>query len=132
VVIRWMKFNAVGAIGAAVQLGALWILMRVGLHYLVATALAVETAVLHNFAWHVRWTWVDRPESRSVRSLGRFHLANGLVSLLSNLLLMRVFAGWLGMPVLAANVLAIGLTSILNFLMGDRWVFSTKSADRRL
>jgi putative flippase GtrA len=32
-----------------------------GLDYLVATALAVEAAVVHNFLWHQRFTWIDRP-----------------------------------------------------------------------
>ena len=125
--IRWLKFNAVGLIGVVVQLGVLSLLVKSGVHYLVATALAVETAVLHNYAWHVRWTWAER-----AGSLWRFHLANGLISLLSNLVLMRVFTGWLGIPVLPANLLAIGLTSILNFVLGDRWVFSAKRADRGL
>ncbi len=34
--------------------------LLLGPHYLVATALAVEMAVLHNFFWHRRWTWADR------------------------------------------------------------------------
>ena len=59
--IRWLKFNLVGGIGIAVQLLAL-VLLKTGLHlnYLVATALAVETAVIHNFLWHERFTWADR------------------------------------------------------------------------
>ena len=38
--------------------GVLWLLagpLRV--HYLVATAVAIEVSVLHNFVWHLRWTW---------------------------------------------------------------------------
>lgn len=117
--IRWLKFNAVGIAGAAVQLSVLWLLQRAGLHYLIATALAVEVAVLHNFYWHVRWTWKGREAS-----LLRFHLANGLLSVVSNLIWMRIFTGWLGVPAIPANLLAIALTSIANFLLGDRWVFS--------
>jgi putative flippase GtrA len=116
---QWLKFNAVGMVGALVQLGMLALLTRLSVHYLIATAIAVETAVLHNYFWHVRWTWRGRSGS-----LWRFHAANGAVSLLSNLLLMRLFAGWLGIPVVAANVLAIGITSVVNFLLGDRWVFA--------
>ncbi|MEP6960491.1 MAG: GtrA family protein [Acidobacteriota bacterium] len=117
--IRWLKFNAVGIAGAAVQLSVLWLLQRAGLHYLIATALAVEVAVLHNFYWHVRWTWKGREAS-----LLRFHLANGLLSVVSNLIWMRIFTGWLGVPAIPANLLAVALTSIANFLLGDRWVFS--------
>jgi len=46
--IRWLKFNAVGAGGVAVQLAFLALLVRLGVHYLLATALAVEAAVLQN------------------------------------------------------------------------------------
>jgi putative flippase GtrA len=124
-VIRYLKFNAVGAVGALVQLAVLYLLVRLEVHYLVATALAVETAVLHNYFWHVRWTWKDRPGS-----LWRFHLANGVVSLISNLIWMRLFTGWLEIAPLIANILAILLTSIVNYLLGDRWVFLSARHNR--
>jgi putative flippase GtrA len=50
---RWLKINFVGGLGIGVQLEALWLLVHwAQMHYMVATALAVEAAVLHNFAWH--------------------------------------------------------------------------------
>ena len=115
---RWARFNAVGIAGAVVQLSAIWLLTHASVHYLLATALGVEAAILHNFYWHTRWTWKDR-EPR----LWRFHLANGAVSLLSNLVLMRIFTGWLDVPPVPANLGAITLTSLVNFVLGDRWVF---------
>jgi putative flippase GtrA len=51
-----------------------------------------------------------------------------LLSLVSNIGLMKVFTGWLGMPVLPANLAAITLTSFLNFLVGDWWVFRRANA----
>ena len=122
--LRWAKFNAVGIAGAAVQLGVLALLTKAEVHYLIATAIAVEVAVLHNYFWHLRWTWLDRPPASRLAALLRFNLANGAVSLVSNLVLMRVFTGWLGLPVVAANVLAIAITSVVNFFIGDRWVFA--------
>ena len=42
---RWLKFSAVGAMGAAWQLALLALFTRAaGMHYLVATALSVEAA----------------------------------------------------------------------------------------
>jgi putative flippase GtrA len=59
--VRWCKFNLVGAVGICVQFGVLFFL-KSELHfpYLAATALAVEAAVVHNFFWHERFTWADR------------------------------------------------------------------------
>lgn len=84
---RFLKFNGVGAMGFLLQLGLLALLLHHGTHYLAATAIAVELTLLHNFAWHERWTWRDRPvhaRGRILR-LWRFHATNGLVSLAGNL-----------------------------------------------
>ena len=54
---RWCVFNGIGLAGAAVQLAVLWMLLAARVHYLPATILAVEAALLHNFLWHERWTW---------------------------------------------------------------------------
>ena len=116
--IRWIKFNAVGLMGVAVQLAALTLLTRLGMNYLVATALAVETAVLHNYLWHKRWTWGGRPGR-----LWRFQLSSGLLSVVSNVVLMRVFTGWGGLPPVPANLLAIMGGSLVNFWVTERWVF---------
>ncbi len=124
---RWLRFNAVGAAGVAVQASMLTVLVSLGgMHYLAATAIAVESAVIHNFLWHWRWTWADRtgPESHGFFvSLLRFHLGNGLVSLTGNLAFMRLLVGTAGMNPIAANLLSIALCSLLNFLLSDRWVF---------
>lgn len=130
---RWLKFNAVGLLGVAVQLASLAVYSRLlRIHYLAATAMAVETAVLHNFVWHELWTWRERRSPQggaaaTARRLLGFHLGNGLVSLLSNLALMRFLVGTAGTPVLPANMLSIALTSAANFLIGEFFVFRRTS-----
>jgi putative flippase GtrA len=122
---RFLRFNGVGVLGFALQLGVLAVLLRLGVHYLAATALAVELAVLHNFAWHERWTWRDRAAGAGGQAgrLWRFHATNGLISLAGNLLLMRLLAGLLHMPPIPANLLAVLLCALVNFSASDRFVF---------
>jgi putative flippase GtrA len=121
-------FNAVGAIGIAVQLGALSVLRDVaGFGYLPATAIAVEIAVLHNFFWHERWTWSDVTAGHSgglPRRLIRFHISTGLISVAGNLLLMSALVGGLGINYVCANFAAIAVCCLLNFAAGDRFVFA--------
>jgi putative flippase GtrA len=125
--LRWLKFHLVGGIGMAVQLIALAIFRSLlHLDYLLATALAVETAVLHNFLWHERFTWHDRPASgftHSLVRLVRFNASNGLVSILGNLLLMGLLVGTLLMNYFAANLIAIAACSLVNFVLSDCFVF---------
>lgn len=120
----WLRFNVVGVAGCAVQLGALQVLTRfVGIQYLIATAFAVEIAVLHNFAWHEAWTWPGLPADRRWSRLWRFHVANGFLSIGANVLFTWLFRQWLGAPVPAANLGAICLTALINFALAHFWVF---------
>lgn len=124
--LRLLKFTAVGAIGVIVQLSVLAALDSIRVDYLLATALAVECAVIHNFLWHRRFTWADRSRSGVhdfVLSLFRFHLSNGLISLAGNLLLMRMLVGGLRLPLLPANLGTIAACFVANFVTSDRWVF---------
>jgi len=124
--LRWMKFNLVGAIGMLLQLAALALISKAfPTHYLLASAAAIEITLLHNFVWHLHYTWRDRRDNTPVPSkLLRFHLTNGLVSMLGNLALMRVLILTAHLPLLAANSIAILCCSILNFCLGDLWAFA--------
>ena len=121
---RWAIFNAVGALGFVVQLGILTLLLEGGLHYVAATALAVEAAILHNFCWHRLWTWRDRPKDSLLPTLGRFHLANGVISLAGNAAAMWALVGAAGMAPLPANLVAVAACAVGNFLISKRLVFS--------
>jgi putative flippase GtrA len=122
--LRWLKFNVVGAGGIVVQLVALTFLKSgLKLDYLLATAIAVEAAVLHNFLWHERFTWADRMGSRAWIRLIKFNLTTGLFSIVGNLLLMRVLVGTLHLNYFLANILTIATCSIVNFVVSDRFVF---------
>ena len=124
---RWVKFNVVGGGGVIVQLALLAILTQLlDVHYLLATLIAVEGAILHNFVWHQKWTWRDQP-THSLAGIGsrllRFHLSNGLTSILGNTLLIKVFVDTFQLPVVIAGLAAIAVCSLLNFLLSDLFVF---------
>lgn len=124
--VRWLKFNAVGGLGIGVQLGVLALLAGAcGINYLAATVIAVETAVLHNFAWHERYTWADRtcaPGGFWGRFV-RFHTSNGLISIAGNAFLMRLLVGGLRWNYLTANLVAIAACGLINFAAAEWFVF---------
>ena len=112
-------------LGILVQLAMLAALRSwMNLDYLLATGVAVEIAVIHNFLWHERFTWADRPAAGLTQSairLIKFNATNGAVSLAVNLLVMRVFVGAFRANYVVANLFAIAVCSLLNFVLGDRF-----------
>jgi len=96
-------------------------------HYMVASAAAIELTLLHNFVWHLHYTWRDRRDhSALLAQLVRFHLSNGLVSMLGNLALMRILVDEARIPLLASNTVAILCCSLINFCLGNNWAFAVR------
>jgi len=108
---RWLAFSSVGTLGFGVQFAALLVLAgRFEINYLIATALAVELAILHNFLWHQRWTWSDRGTLGArhlLDRLVRFNAGTALTSFGGNLSLMWVFVSLFDIHYAAANVVAV-------------------------
>lgn len=113
--------------GAGIQLFTLAALLSWSpVHYLPATVLAVEAALLHNFLWHQRWTWSDRASGDLTGALSRllrFNLTTGSVSIGGNLFFMGLLVSGLDIHYLVANLITITSCSFLNFLVSDRLVF---------
>ena len=56
---RFLRFCTVGASGVFVNLGVLAVLDSVGVHKILASALAIEVSILSNFAANEFWTFRD-------------------------------------------------------------------------
>lgn len=129
---RWVAFGSVGALGFAVQFGTLLLLAGgFGLNYLVATAIAVELAILHNFLWHQRWTWADRGVigmRKVLARLVRFNAGTAVTSIGGNLVLMWAFVSFFGIHYAVANIIAVASLAIVNFLLCDQLVFRLAAA----
>jgi putative flippase GtrA len=131
--VRFLRFNVVSVLGIGVRLLAAWALVNgMGLHYLVGTTLAIEASILHNFFWHLHWTWGGQggrggseppPRNHVFFRCVAFHASNGLVSFIGAMMLMPLLVGSLGLHHLVANFIAVCITGLMNFFLGDRLVF---------
>ncbi len=125
---HWIKFNVVGVAGFALQSAVLLLLTQASysINYLAATAVAVELAVLNNFAWHQKWTWKDRPSTsrkETISRLAKFNVTTGMVAIAGNVLLMSILVGRFDLPVVPANGLTVAICSLASFFVADRLVF---------
>jgi putative flippase GtrA len=59
--------------------------------------------------------------------LAKFNASNGAVSMVGNLVLMRLLVGEVKLNYVASNVIAIVICSLVNFLLSDRFVFEAEA-----
>ncbi|RJQ28494.1 MAG: GtrA family protein [Peptococcaceae bacterium] len=127
--VRFLKFLAVGASAAAINLGFLFLLVRhMGLdtpfEQNIANALSMELSVIYNFAVSREITWGDTRREKGLNLFVQvlsFHAAVG-ASVLLRLALFPLLQ-LLGVFYLLNAAAGIGAGAVLNFMAYDRIVF---------
>ena len=141
---RYIKFGLVGASGTVVNMAILYLAQEHLLAFIAeprsrlyaSLTLAIAVATVNNFTWNRLWTWADRlrenalagataavvklPRSLWLGQFGRYTLASWFgIALQYGLTL------WLShtLHYLLANVIAIVIASVSNFLANDHWTF---------
>jgi len=122
---RPLRYLAVATLGAALQAGVVIAASAVGCSPVAATVIGIEAAILHNFAWHDRWTWGDRDrrEPRVVR-LVRYNAALAGTSLAVGAGVTWMVVAGLGWGVLPANAVAVAVAALANYIASDRVLFT--------
>ena len=131
-VMRVLRFSVAGLIGFLVQVAALWLLVSfTTMHYVPATIVAVEMAILINFVWHDRWTWRDRPvssERERWTRLARFNAMTGLTSIAGSVIVTAVLVELLSLSPIVANVISVMALGAVNFAGANTLVFRSAVA----
>ena len=125
---RFLRFGIIGAIGTAINTAALYALTSMaGLHVLLASALATETAIIANFFGNHFFTFKEKAKD----SLGRKFLIFQAISLIT-------IAGTAGILwgltttlgeeyLLLLNLVAIGVMFVANYALNNAITWGKRS-----
>jgi len=132
-IIRFLKFCAVGASGAGVNLGLMALFVEVaGLSKIAFQPLAYEISILTNFALNEVWTFRDRrlpaPKSVFIRAL-KFNLVS-LVGWGINFAVYLFMLNVLGIHYIVSLVIAIAVAMTWNFISNVSWTWRTKTREK--
>ena len=131
---RFSKFGTVGLFGTAVNLIVLFIGQEIifkdirptetRLH--LSLGLAILLATINNYLWNRNWTWGDRKGTAGYGfflQMGQYFVACGLA-----IAIQFGFTVLLAQYVhyMIANIFAIIIAAVFNYLLNDTWTFSEK------
>jgi putative flippase GtrA len=136
---RFLRFAVVGASGVAVNMGvlalALWGLsprLEGSSLDFAAAAIATVISIMTNFLLNDLWTWGDREKGSRKRDflgrMGAYYLGASVAAGLS--LGAFAFASTvLGLGVYLAQLIGIGLGTVVNYVINNRLVFKDATPD---
>lgn len=113
------KFLLVGSVSTTINYGIFALLFRSGFHYLLAAAIGFLSGVFLAFFLNKRYTFESK-EKEHAKQMVQYYGVN-IFSLVVNLFSLAIFVK-AGINVYIANLIAIGISTITNFL-GSKIVF---------
>jgi putative flippase GtrA len=120
-VAQWLRFAAVGASNTLLSWCAYALLYRIGLHYLLASALAFALGVANSYIWNRRWTF--RSRGRPAPEALRFAVVQ-CVGLGVDVALLYALVDGVGIHHLIAQALVFPAASLVTFGLSRKWAFA--------
>ena len=120
------RFGVVGASNTVLSFVVYALALRTGVRYLPAGAGAFAAGGINGFLLNRAWTFGDR--GPVLRAGSRYAVVQA-VALVANLVLLRIAVAGLGVPHLAAQVVAIGPATLVCFALSRLWVFGAARRD---
>ncbi|ACL70629.1 GtrA family protein [Halothermothrix orenii] len=112
----FIKFSLVGLSGVVVNMAVYSSLLYFDVYYLVAAVISFIVAVTNNFYWNFIWTFKGRAAHKTV---ARKYIDFFVISLINfgvNLISLRILVEAFSLHKVLAQLVAIGIASLLNFL----------------
>jgi putative flippase GtrA len=137
---RFLRFMAVGIIGAVIDFGTFNLLHDlISIPFLIAQAISFTLAVISNFIWNRYWTYPDSRSKPISRQLVQFFVVNiigllirtELINWLHNVLIQAattILHGGFLSPDIAGNnaalATAIVVVMLWNFIVNRYWTYN--------
>jgi putative flippase GtrA len=118
--IQWLRFAAVGVTNTLLSTAIFAALFHLGVHYLLASALAFAVGALNSYTLNRRWTF--RSHAPRGPELARF-IGVQAVGLGVNLALLAALVEVVGIRHVVAQLLAFPVASLVMFVLSRQWAF---------
>ncbi|MEO5659354.1 MAG: GtrA family protein [Polaromonas sp.] len=128
---RFIKFGLVGGSGTVINIAVLYMAQEHLLKGIAdfhsrlnySIALAITVATISNFYWNRRLTWRDRVRNTHQSALLLFF--KYVMAAALSIALQSLLTKWLALHLhyIVANLIAIALASLVNFVANDRLTF---------
>jgi putative flippase GtrA len=124
---KFIIFGIVGGAGAVINTALLWLLTQAGLHYVVASVIATEVAIVSNFFGNHLFTFRNHRHGTLSKKFLTFQLVS-IVSLVLTVTILWLLTTAFGEKYLLVwNLIAILIASLSNFLLNLKFTWGNKT-----
>lgn len=121
---RFLKFCLVGLIGIFLNQTLLWFFTtKIGIYYLISSAIAIEITILNNFILNYTWTFKDKNINGCfLKKIIKYNIVSYSVDFL-NIIILFILVSLLGIHYLVSNLIGIFSVVILKYILHIKWTW---------
>lgn len=123
--LQFVKFGIVGFSNTVISLLTYYLLVYLGINYLIANAAGFILSVINSYFWNSRYVFKDKTEESGVRAFSKVFISY-FVSFCISSLLIYLFVQILGISEYLAPILRLVVTIPFNYFMNKLWAFKEK------
>jgi putative flippase GtrA len=117
--LQFIKFCIIGITNVAISYTVYYILLTLGLNYLLASAIAYLIGILNGYIWSSKFVFNT---NKSINNMVKFFIVY-ISALFINLGIMYICVDCYNMHKLIAPIFAIGIGTIYNYSLNKIWTF---------
>ena len=126
---QFVRFAMVGSSGVFVNLAVYSsFIYLLEVHYLLAATFSFLIAMSSNFVLNLRWTF--KTHRQGIKAIGDQYLRYAMVTMISygiNIAVLWILVDFWNWHKVLAQLIAIGITTLSNFLGSKLWAFKLNS-----
>jgi putative flippase GtrA len=115
----FIKFCLVGVTNVVISYTAYFILLKLGLYYLLASTIAYIVGILNGYIWSSKFVF---KKNKSINNMMKFFIVY-ISALFINLGIIYICVDCYNMNKLIAPIIAIGVGTIYNYTLNKIWTF---------
>lgn len=120
-IVQFAKFGIVGVLNTFISFITYYLLIFVGINYLVAHVMSFVTGVLNAYFWNNKYVF-RKSDSSTMKSLIKVFISYGLTFVVSTGTLFAM-VHFLGISSLLAPIFNLIITVPINFILNKYWAF---------
>ncbi|WP_338470606.1 GtrA family protein [Niallia sp. XMNu-256] len=117
----WFRFCTVGVSNTVIDFAVFFLLIRLGVPYLVSQVISFIAGMINSFIWNRKWTF-RMGEKIKASEVIKFTLIN-LLSLMSINFLLTILYEGIGFSLLLSKIAATSAGVVITYAGSKMWVF---------
>ena len=122
IAIQFVKFGIVGLSNTFISLGIYYVLIYLGINYIVANTVGFIVSVLNSYYWNSKFVF-EKSDNGNVKPLIKTFMSYGTTFVLGTILLF-IMVHYLNINKIVAPILNLIITIPINFLLNKFWAFN--------